>query len=83
MKVTPLRKKILFATTEATPLVEHTNIADFNGLLPEQLSDEYETAVIMPFYPSISAKAVHAENTNITSIGIRLFRLSGISNIYL
>ena len=61
-----MRKKILFATTEATPLVGHTNIADFNGLLPEQLSDEYETAVIMPFYPSISAKTVEAENTNIT-----------------
>lgn len=61
-----MRKRILFATTEVTPLVGNANIADFNGLLPKELSDEYETAIIMPFYPSISPKSVCAENTNIT-----------------
>ncbi|MCK5807837.1 glycogen/starch synthase [bacterium] len=61
-----MKKRVLFAATEATPLIKQTEIADFNGLTPQHLTEEYETAVILPFYPLISTKAVNAKKSNIT-----------------
>lgn len=61
-----MKKKILFAATEAAPLVNQTSLASFNGMVPKELSTIFDTAVILPFYPSISPKAINAQNTNIS-----------------
>ena len=61
-----MKKRVLFAATEATPLVEQTEIGYFNGVIPKQIAKEYDTAVILPFYPSISAQSVNAKKTNIS-----------------
>ena len=53
--------KILFATSEMTPLVKTGGLADVSGALPRALAAlGHEVAVVMPFYGSIDRRGLSA-----------------------